>query len=949
MKRGTPPVDDTLITTKFFAPRHPRRAVHRPRLHRKLKDGLARRLTVVAAPAGFGKTTLLSQWRTELAEQGIPVAWVSLDEGDDDPRRFFYYIINALERLHIPIKYSARELLGTGAAVAPLAVARALVNDLAWASAQDAKLAIPDTDEAGELGAIGLALDDYHCIASDEVHHALDEILFHAPPTLHVALASRSSPPLSLARLRAQDQLIEIDAKDLRFTPEEAAVFLNESRGLILGSDDIGALVERTEGWIAGLQLAALALHERTDRSQFIRSFSGSHRSVTDYLGDDVLGSLPAEVQQFLFETSILEEMSNSVCNAVTGRNDGQTMLEWLERANLFLVALDNERIWYRYHHLFGDVLRERLARNFPDRLKHLHSRAGGWFERQGRIDLAIGHWLATGDMARAADLAERVAYPLLFDGQKDGQVRRWLQLLDDPTVRSRPVLAVCQAWALTRASRFWEAEDYVDAAEAALRGAARGGLSPARADEVAGQVLQIRGAIQMLNQGDTAASIANFTRALGKSSPDDAVSRGVAQFAIGLNHLLAGDVDEAAPVFDVARAEMRKGGGLLHGAGLAGYFAALTEIYRGQIDRAEALLLDDLAAWRGRGSPPVPMMGLAQAGLAQVELLRSNFYQATQHIEAGLKLVDSGYDVLGTFFAHFVAAEIASARGDEAAALAQADAMVTLAAGVDMPLFGRLARAQRVRLWLRYGRMDLAAGWAAERDIAVPQRANMVEEVEGLALARLLIAQNQAGRARILLRRLLESAERAGRQLSIVEVRILLALSRVKDGEADIAIEILRPALLAAEKCRAYWPFLSESRATDNETGFPALAGLLGRIRKINRTGGQPMAAEFVLRLLSAMAPRSEATSARFPGPSPVLAPAVSVAAQPLAPLEPLSSRERRVLQLVAEGLTNQEIAERLFVAHSTVKKHVNHIYAKLEVRPRTRAIARGKEFALI
>jgi len=438
LPRGAAPELAVLVATKFHVPRAG--FVPRARLLARLAEGMGRGLTVVCTPAGFGKTTLLGDWARRSRR---PAAWLSLDAGDNDPARFWRYVAAALERVRP----------GTGAPVAALlqgpeqppleAVAVAVINEL---------MSVP-----GE-GEVVLVLDDYHLIEAPPVHDSVAFLLDRLPPGLRLVVASRADPPLPLARLRARGQLAELRAADLRFTLEETAVFLRETTGLELPAASVAALQDRTEGWAAGVQLAALSLRGHADPAGFVESFAGSHRYVLDYLTEEVLARQPEPLVRFLLETSVLDRLNGPLCDAVTGRTDSQALLEALERANLFLVPLDEERRWWRYHHLFADLLRVRLAHERPERAPELHHAAAAWHEQHGFADEAVRHALAAGEVAWAARLVERHVEGLLRRSE-GATLGRWLAALPTESVRSRARLCLAQAvspagW--RRSSRCW-------------------------------------------------------------------------------------------------------------------------------------------------------------------------------------------------------------------------------------------------------------------------------------------------------------------------------------------------------------------------------------------------------------------------------------------------------------------------------------------------------------
>ena len=445
----------TVLATKLFAPARRPLLVARPRLIERLDAALepGRKLSLISAPAGFGKTTLISDWieRSVLRQPSTRVAWLSLDDGDNDLPRLLTHVVAALQAIDADIGSEALDLLGIAPALRVEAALTALINDVARTA-----------------GPSVLVLDDYHVIDAASVHEAMTFLLDHLPPQLHVVITSRADPPLPLSRLRARDELVEVRATDLRFTPGEATSFLNQVMGLGLSALDVDALETRTEGWIAGLQLVALSLRGRADVSGFIGEFTGSHRLVLDYLVDEVLHQQPPSVREFLLHTAVLDRLAGSLCDAVTGRADGSAMLESLERANLFVVPLDEYRAWFRYHHLFADALRARILSEEPDQVPVLHRRASDWYEQHGLIEDAVRHALAGGDLERAAHLME-LALPDLRRNRQDSTLLGWLDALPDDVVRRSAVLSVFRGWMLMVAGDLDAVEDRLDDAERAL------------------------------------------------------------------------------------------------------------------------------------------------------------------------------------------------------------------------------------------------------------------------------------------------------------------------------------------------------------------------------------------------------------------------------------------------------------------------------------------------
>jgi LuxR family transcriptional regulator, maltose regulon positive regulatory protein len=573
---------DVLLATKLHLPRTPPGFLPRPRLQERLEEGLARGLLLVCAPAGFGKTTLLAGW----AHGGRrPVAWLSLDGGDNDPSRFWRHVAAALDRSRPGLAEQLLPLLDPPAPPSCEGLVAALVNQL-----------------AARPGELALVLDDYHLIEAPPVHAALGFLLEHRPPGLRLVLASRADPPLPLARLRARGQLGELRERDLRFTPEEAGGVLAAAVGTGLPDSAVAALTERTEGWVAGLQLAALSLRDQPDVAGFVASFSGSHRYVLDYLTEEVLDRQPDEVRDFLLATSILERLSGELCDAVTGRTDGQRTLEQLERANLFLQPLDEVRGWWRVHQLFADLLRARLQQEQPERVPALHHAAAGWCERYGLADEAVRHALAAGDPTWAARLIERHADGLLLRSE-GATVQRWLAALPPELVEARPRLLLAEARVALLGGRVEEGQARLDAAERAL--------AAAPADDAPYQP----------SAGRAASLLANVpaTIALDRAWLAE----------------LRGDADLAIASASRALAEVGDGEWMLESN--ANGYLGIAEWLHGRLPEAERLLSSTIARWGAAGERYLAVRGCHHLG--QVQRARGDLDAALATYRQALEL----------------------------------------------------------------------------------------------------------------------------------------------------------------------------------------------------------------------------------------------------------------------------------------------------------------------
>jgi LuxR family maltose regulon positive regulatory protein len=903
---------DDLLATKLNIPQTRPGHLGRPRLLERLDNGMERELILVCTPAGFGKTTLLAGWATGAR---WPVAWLSLDPEDNEPARFWRYVVVALDRARGGLAEHVLPLLTPPGVMSSQGTVTALVNRLQ---------AAPDE--------VALVLDDYHLLQSRPIHEGMAFLLGHLPPQLHVVITSRSDPPLPLARLRARGQLVELRAADLRFTPAESAALLREAWALDLAPEAEAAVASRTEGWAAGLQLAALSLRERPDPGAFLDAFTGTHRFVLDYLSEEVLERQPDRVRTFLLETSILRRLSGPLCDAVTGRSDGQDMLEELERANLFLVPLDEERRWYRFHHLFGDLLRAWLRRSEGARLPDLHRRAAAWCEQHGLTDEAIRHALAAGDPAWAARLVEEHLGEILRRGESV-ILDQWLSSLPREVVRSRPRLCLAQAMIEWHRYRLDAVERLLQHVERVLE--ARPELHTLEVPTEGGMVADARAAIALLRaqvagvRGDGGRE-AEFARAaLAHLAEKERGPRFWARWLMVAADWHRGRMEEAESGF----AEM-----LAEGRAASDPHPLMTTCYPlGAVQRARGELGAALRTFReglrfategGRFSPNnecEPHIGIAQVLYARNELDEA-LRHATQAVTLGRQVVESFLLALGLD----AMAWIHQAMGDvEAASEAMDEAYGVLpTAAVARHIYP--GEAWRARLLLALGRPGEAARWAVDRGLTADDAVSYQRERDYLVLVRVLLARQDPAGALRLLGRLGALAESQGRTESVIEVRALRSLATHAAGDHEGALTALAEALALARPEGYVRVFADEG---------PPMAALLQSLVRARQRGraaaASPAAREHVNRVAAAFRAPPE------PPGKPASAPARLV--------EPLTRRELEVLGFVAAGRPNREIADELVVTLETVKKHLSHIFDKLGVANRTEAVARARELRLI
>jgi LuxR family maltose regulon positive regulatory protein len=914
-----------LLTTKLYMPPPSPRLVPRPHLIQQLEEGLhlGHRLTLVSAPAGFGKTTLLSAW---LHQVDRPVAWLSLDEGDNDLAQFLAYLVAAVQGIDPDIGQTAEAMLRAPQPLPLEPLLTSLVNYIA---------ATPEP--------FIFVLDDYHVIESPSIHQAVAFLLDHLPPPpgglvpsggMHLVIATRADPPLPIPRLRARGQLTELHVADLRFSPDEALSFLNEVMGLSLTTGQIAALERRTEGWVTGLQLAALSLRGRDDAPAFIDAFTGSHRYVLDYLTEEVLNRQSEQVRAFLLQTSILDRLTGPLCDAVrfggakspsssereassggtavTGQTDSRRFLEALEAANLFTIPMDEERRWYRYHRLFADLLRQRLLRESAELAPELHRRAGEWCEQNGLIPEAVSHALASGDQEQAADLIEWTAWTTLMRGEIR-TLRGWLDRLPDELMHSRPQLGALYVWALALSGESESIEPFLQSVDV---------------EQVPGEVAAVRAYVAGLH--DEMPQATELAHQVFEHLPESKwFSRGIAAVILGMAPLTSGDPAGAIQALtEAVRLSQAAGRTYLALVAMALLGEALQmqgRLFESAETQRQALQL----AWE-EGDRPVPFVGLAHVGLSGLLYEWDDLDGAMRHAERGIELSKLGGLVEAIPAGCWVLARVHLAQGhpDRTARLIQETEEAALKYGNDYVM--ARAAALRMRLWMAHRDRVPPAHWRRHLPCA-DGGTDYLRELVHLATVRELMASAQATvpaqRARVrralqLLEQQHQAAMAAGRVENDIEILVLQALAFQVEGDADQALSALEQALSLAEPEGYLRTFVDE--------GEP-MARLLRRALQ------QGIAPGYVSRLLAAFGESAALAS-------PV---AQSLVDQPL--VEPLTGRELEVLRLIAAGLANREIAQELVVAVSTVKTHINHIYGKLDAKSRTQAVAKAQALDLL
>ncbi len=904
-----------ILATKLYVPLPRPRAVLRPRLIDRLNEGLHSKLILISAPAGFGKTTLIGEW---LASCERPAAWLSLDEGDNDPTRFLTYLVTALQTIAPNIGEGMLAALQSPQPPPTDSMLTVLLNEIA---------AIPDN--------FLLVLDDYHVIDEQLVDHAITFLLDHLPPQMHLVITTREDPNLPLARLRARSQLTELRAAALRFTPSEAAEFLNQVMNLDLSADDIAALETRTEGWIAGLQLAAISMRGHQDVSNFIQSFSGSHHFVLDYLVEEVLQRQSENIQTFLLRTSILDRLCGSLCDAVLldESASGQATLESIEHANLFLVPLDNERRWYRYHHLFADLLRQRLhQRSAAEGVAELHSRASVWYADNGLTADAISHAFAARDFTLAAGLIE-LAWPGMDGRFQAAMWLGWAKELPDELIRARPVLSAAYAWALLNGGELEAAEPRLLDAERWLDTSARI-TAESTIEMVIVDEAQFRNlpasiatarAYQTQARGDIPGSVMYGRRALDLLPEGDHLRRGPAAALLALAQWASGDLEEAHQTLADAMSNFQKVGNL-HFAISGTYGLGDIRTAQGRLREAIKVYADTLQFALAQGEPLLRGTADLYLGLSELYRERGDAEAAIQNLLHGEALGDQVALPDWRYRLCRAKAHFQEAQGDLSGSLNLLDEAERHYRRTPVPDLRPLA-ALKTRVWVAQGRLSEAQRWVHEQGLSVDDELSYLREFEHITLARVLIAgyrrepvEHTIHEAIRLLDRLQYAAEGSRRMGSVIEIEVLQALAHHAQDNTAPAFLALEHALRLAEPEGYVRIFVDEG---------PPMAQLLFE------AAAQGMMPDYIRKLLAVFEGKKQKREEK------------SSSTQPL--IEALSERELEVLQLIAQGLSNREISEQLFLALSTVKGHNQKIFEKLHVQRRTEAITRAREFNLL
>lgn len=917
-----------IIATKLFIPPTRSQTVLRSRLIDCLREGIDRKLTLISAPAGFGKTTLVSEW---VSASHKPIAWLSLDTEDNDLTRFVTYMIAALQNVMPGIGKDITGLLQSPQAPPLDTMLIMLINQIASNSQK-----------------FVLVLDDYHVIDSQAVDQALNFLIEHLPPQAHLVIVTREDPSLPLARIRAQGEMTELRADDLRFSASEAASFLNQMMKLNLSEADVVALETRTEGWIAGLQLAAISLQGQKDADAFIKSFTGSHHFIMDYLVEEVLQQQTEEIQRFLLQTSILERMCGSLCDALLEHPEGkgQEYLEQIKNANLFIIPLDTERNWFRYHHLFAELLRQRLTQYLHSEnkivptLEELHHRASVWFEQNELRFEAFRHAITAKNFNRAANLAE-LAYPEMDGSFQSGVWLGWVKNLPENMFASRPVLCANYAWALLDAGELELGEKWLSKAEELLKLSEKAQeknegtfgdlkiVDPQQYRQLPASIENARAYCYQAN-GDVDKAIKHVKRALELSPEDDYLKRGAASGMLALSYWSRGELDLAYDTFVECRNNLKKAGNYLFVSAVA---IALGEVRmaQGQLKNAWDVLDQSLKYVKEQDIAIPAITSDMYVGMATVRSEQGMFKEAERLLKTS-EDETKGHVMPDWKYRWGIAkGRLKELEGDDKNAIECFEEAARFYYRTPMPQVKPLPTL-KARIQIKQGKLVEARKWAQENNLSVDDSLDYMQEYDHITLTKLLIAEvrhdnssRSLSEAQDLLMRLLENTEEGNRVGSTIEILVLLVITHHLEGDKNGAFLMLDKALTLAEP-ESYARFFIEEKE---------VMKLL--LPEAMLKGTTP---DFTRKLLTIFDSKEEIETGNLS-----LTPELPT--QPL--VEPLSQRELEILQLVADGLSNQEICQKLFLALSTVKGHNRNIFGKLQVQRRTEAVARAQELGLI
>jgi LuxR family transcriptional regulator, maltose regulon positive regulatory protein len=909
----------SLLVTKFYIPHPHPELVSRPDLVKRLNAGLnqslgfGRKLTLISAPAGFGKTTLVSEWvdhfqssSSRESQIDTRIAWISLDNDDNDPERFLTYLIASLRRAE-----------GISAAVGESLTG--MLQSLQAPPIKDIVTAIIN-ESVNITGRVIIVFDDFHEIESPQINEAITFLLEYLPPKLHLVVVTREDPHLPLARLRAKSQMIELRAADLRFSTSEITAFLKRKLGVHFSPDEISMLDTQTEGWIAGLQLVAISMQGHKNASDIIQDFNGENRFVLDYLLEEVLNRQPQKIQDFLLKTAILNRLNGSLCDALTGQGDGQETLEELEHANLFIVPLDHARRWYRYHHLFADLLSLRLQQTQLEMEATLHRRASQWYEQNGFADEAIEHLLHIKDFEQVTKLiADQVDF-ILNRGEYT-KIWRWFNQIPVEFLHTKPDLSILNAWYLFSSGNLDEAEYNLQAAEKLFQpdSHAEVDFNPTEIAKLSGRVAGVRAFIASY-RGDIPGIIQNAQQALEKLPSQDLAWRSIVAVALGDAYGMSGEM-LAAYKARVEALEASKAGGNVYLTLLSGMKLAITLRMQGQLQGTIDLCQDQFRLANEKGVSQMPVVGWLQAIWGEALAETNQLAEALEKVRQGVTITERGEDIAMNGWSQLCLVRILFIHGNLDEAENILNKLETISYKRNMPPYVvGLIFAWKARIFVARDKLTAANQWVATHNLTFEGPITQLNESQYLVLARILLAKSQIDETQNLLQRLLGLAKDSGRISRIIEILILQSLAFQEKGDTEQALTILGRALELAEPCGFVRLFVDEG---------PSMAHLL------YKAADNKNASEYIQRLLAA-----------FPASEPIQ---TKDAGSTLKFVEHLSDREIEVLRLIAAGLSRQEIASQLVLSVNTVKTHARNIYSKLGVSSQMQAVTKARALGVL
>ena len=891
----------TPLETKLRVPPPRSGWISRSRLEKRLDEGLERKLTLISAPAGFGKTTLLVNW---IDRKKIPAAWFSLDITDNDPQYFLASVILALQRLEPQIGMPVLKILESPQPPPLDTILINLLNDISRISND-----------------LVLVLDDYHLVDPQSVHEMVGFCLENMPDQMHMIIATRSDPPLSLSRLRSQNLLTELRAADLSFSIDESTKLLNQMMDLKLSAPEIQILEKRTEGWAAGLQLAALSLKGRKDSTEFINGFKGDNRYIADYLAEEVLNRQPDDRRQFLLQTSILGRLCGPLCDTVTDQPNCDRILMALEKDNLFVIPLDEERRWYRYHHLFADLLEKRLITQQEDLVADLHRRASQWFNQNGYKNEAVDHAFLARDFDHAAQLIEDIA-ELDWDRARESRLFQWIKNLPDENIDANPKLCIFYARELFKSGQLDDAENRLQAAEQILD---TKDFSDSDKENLRGRVAVIR-AYMASRTGDVPQIIQFANQALDLLPQTDLTWRSVAATTLGFAYgwAGAGDLIKAQQAFSMAMKISKEAGNIYYNV-FAGSCLGTVMSLRGKLRETEDICHKSLDLSRKYGIEETGIVGSLYGTLGMICCERGDFEKGIRLINKGIELADQGQDpvILASCKISLLRAFIY--RMDIGAAFKIIDTLNESTSNFALPPWiSNTISAFNVMFWLAGGNLNRALQWVDERGLSIDDELENLRGVEYMALTHILIAQNRLDDAAGFSQRLFDMAQAGDNVILQIEARLLRSLIFAAMLDKTNSLRELQSALALGEPGNFKMIFISKGKPVADL--LEEIVAVQKQDRDDDEAGFSPAYAKKLLSAFKAvMPPKVEGL------------------------LDPISERELEVLHLIAAGLSNKEIAAKLFISLNTVKTHTKNINSKLGVNSRTQAVAKAKKLKLL